>query len=53
MLLMCYRLQELVMFYFYTMTTLLEGIGSLHGLTRLHLTRGRNLTAQALSTFLH
>jgi len=32
---------------------LLEGIGSLHELTSLHLNKGRNLTAQALSTFLH
>ena len=32
---------------------LLEGIGSLHELTHLRLTRGENLTAQALSTFLH
>jgi hypothetical protein len=32
---------------------LLEGIGSLHELTSLRLNRGRSLTAQALSTFLH
>ena len=32
---------------------LLEGIGSLHELTALRLIGGRNLTAQALSTFLH
>ena len=32
---------------------LLEGIGSLHELTSLHLTTGSNLTAQALSKFLH
>jgi len=32
---------------------LLEGIGSLHELTSLHLSLGMNLTAQALSTFLH
>jgi len=32
---------------------LLEGIGSLHELTSLCLNEGRNLTAQALSTFLH
>ena len=32
---------------------LLEGIGSLHELTSLRLIRGCNLTAQALSTFLH
>jgi len=31
----------------------MEGIGSLHELTSLHLSEGRNLTAQALSTFLH
>ena len=32
---------------------LLEGIGSLHELTSLRLNEGRDLTAQALSTFLH
>jgi len=32
---------------------LLEGIGSLHELTLLLLQGGRDLTAQALSTFLH
>ena len=32
---------------------LLEGIGSLHELTSLCLTLGYNLTAQALSMFLH
>jgi len=32
---------------------LLEGIGSLHELTSLRLSDGSNLTAQALSTFLH
>jgi len=32
---------------------LLEGIGSLHELTSLHLSDGGDLTAQALSTFLH
>jgi len=32
---------------------LLEGIGSLNELTSLHLFDGRNLTAKALSTFLH
>jgi len=32
---------------------LLEGIGSLHELTSLRLTGGSNLTAQALSMFLH
>jgi len=55
MLLICCRLQELEVFYCETMTDrgLLEGIGSLHELTALCLSRGRNLTAQALSTFLH
>ena len=32
---------------------LLEGIGSLHELTFLHLSFGYNLTAQGLSMFLH
>ena len=32
---------------------LLEGIGSLQELSSLRLNKGRNLTAQALSTFLH
>jgi hypothetical protein len=32
---------------------LLEWIGSLQGLTCLHLIEGDDLTAQALSTFLH
>jgi hypothetical protein len=32
---------------------LLEGIGSLHELTSLRLILGSNLSAQALSTFLH
>jgi len=32
---------------------LLEGIGSLHELTSLRLNEGHNLTAQALSRFLH
>ena len=32
---------------------LLDGIGSLHELTSLNLTGGHNLSAQALSTFLH
>jgi hypothetical protein len=32
---------------------LLEGIGSLHELTHLRLILGHNLTAQALSAFLH
>jgi hypothetical protein len=32
---------------------LLEGIGSLHELTYLRLNDGHNLTAKALSTFLH
>jgi len=55
MLLMCCRLQELHVFNCDEMTDggLLEGIGSLHELRHLRLTRGHNLTAQALSTFLH
>jgi len=55
MLLMCCRLQELKVIWCNNMTDrgLLEGIGSLHELTSLHLTWGFNLTAQALSTFLH
>jgi hypothetical protein len=55
MLLMCCRLQELELTCCVNMTGrgLLEGIGSLHELTSLHLSAGRNLTAQALSTFLH
>jgi hypothetical protein len=32
---------------------LVEGIGSLHELTSLHLSGGFNFTAQALSEFLH
>jgi len=32
---------------------LLEGIGSLHELTSVRLNEGRNLTAKALSMFLH
>jgi len=55
MLLMCCRLQELEVLQCVRMTDrgLLEGIGSLHELTALRLTVGYNLTAQALSTFLH
>jgi len=55
MLLVCYRLQELEVLFCYKMTDrgLLEGIGSLHELRSLRLNRGHNLTAQALSTFLH
>jgi len=55
MLLMCCRLQELEVNSCSKMTDrgLLEGIGSLQDLTSLCLTWGRNLTAQALSTFLH
>ena len=55
MLLMCCRLQELGLGFCENMTDrgLLEGIGSLHELTSLCLIEGRNLTAQALSTFLH
>jgi len=55
MLLLCCRLQELELTCCGRMTDrgLLEGIGSLHELTLLRLQGGRNLTAQALSTFLH
>jgi len=55
MLLLCCRLQKLEVFYCEKMTdrSLLQGIGLLQELTSLHLNRGRNLTAQALSTFLH
>jgi len=55
MLLMCCRLRGLVILSCLKMTDrgLLEGIGSLHELTSLHLNMGRSLTAQALSTFLH
>jgi len=54
MLLMCCRLQELVVSICDQMTDrgLLEGIGSLHELTSLCLNGGDNLTAQTLSTFL-
>jgi len=55
MLLMCCRLQELQVSFCDEMTDrgLLEGIGSLQELTSLRLRRGFNLTARALSTFLH
>ena len=55
MLLMCCRLQELKIFHCEEMTDrgLLEGIGSLQELTSFGLHGGHNLTAQALSTFLH
>jgi len=55
MLLMCCRLKELETSLCDQMTDsgLLEGIGSLHELTSLRLNMGRNLTAQALSKFLH
>jgi len=54
MLLMCCRLQELELFCCWNMTDRgLEGIGSLHELTSLVLYDGGDLTAQALSTFLH
>jgi hypothetical protein len=55
MLLMCCRLQELELFCCFEMTDrgLLEGIGSLQELTSLCLSGGYNLTAQALSMFLH
>jgi len=55
MLLMCCRLQELQVSFCDEMTDrgLLEGVGSLQELTSLRLRRGSNLTARALSTFLH
>ena len=55
MVLMCCRLQKLEITFCTEMTDrgLLEGIGSLHELTSLRLTLGVNLTAQALSEFLH
>jgi hypothetical protein len=55
MLLMCWRLKELEISACNQMTDrgLLEGIGSLQELTSLRLILGRNLTAQALSKFLH
>ena len=55
MLLMCCRLQELEITSCVNMTDrgLLEGIGSLQELTSLGLTDDDNLTAQALSKFLH
>jgi hypothetical protein len=55
MLLMCCSLQELEVSHCVNMTDrgLLEGIGSLHELTSLRLSTGRNLTGQALSTFLN
>jgi hypothetical protein len=55
MLLMCCRLQDLQVSFCDEMTDrgLLEGIGSLQELISLRLKRGLNLTAQALSTFLH
>ena len=55
MLLMCCRLQELEVIRCKNMTDrgLLNGIGSLHELTSLRLNWGCNLTAEALSTFLH
>jgi hypothetical protein len=55
MLLMCFRLQELEIYWCENMTDrgLLEGIGSLRKLTSLRLAVGGNLTAHALSTLLH
>ena len=55
MLLMCYRLRELELNYCLRLTDrgLLEGIGSLHELESLRLNESYNLTAKALSTFLH
>jgi hypothetical protein len=53
----CARLQELELLGFLYMSdrALVEGIGSLQGLTSLHLDAHSksNLTAQGLSTFLH
>jgi len=55
MLLMCCRLQKLVVFGCDQMTDrgLLEGKESLDELISLHLSSSHKLTAQALSTFLH
>jgi hypothetical protein len=55
MLLMCCRLQELEIWSNGTMTDigLLEGIGSLHELTSLHLIGGFGFTAEELTQFLH
>ena len=55
MLLLFCRLQELHLTQCLSMTDrdLLEGIGSLHGLTSLTLTEGWNLTTQALARFFH
>jgi hypothetical protein len=55
MILMCCRLQELMLISCYQMTDkgLLEGIGSLHELTSLRLSHDHYLSAHALSTFLH
>jgi hypothetical protein len=52
---MCCRLQELGVFYCVNITDIgvLDGIGSLHEITSLCLTEGHNLTAKALSIFLH
>jgi len=52
---MCSRLKELEVSQCDKMRDrgLLEGIGALHELTHLRLIGGHNLTAQALSTFLH
>ena len=54
MLLMCCRLQELqVICDKMTDSGLLEGIESLHELTSLRLIGCRNLTGQALATFIY
>jgi len=55
MLLICCRLQQLEVSFCSKLKDrgLLEGIGSLHELPSLRLSGGSNLTAQALSTFLH
>lgn len=54
-LLMCCRLQELEVSFCDQMTDkgLLKGIGALQELYSLRLKRGHNLTASALSMFLH
>jgi len=55
MSLKCYRLQELEICNYCTMTDigLLEGIGPLNELTSLHLFGGFDFTAEALAEFLH
>jgi hypothetical protein len=55
MLLMCFRLQELNLVRCVKLTDrgLLEGIGSLQGLTSLCLWNVEGVTAEAFSKFLH